>query len=278
MIVAQQGKQVVFHGSSLHDVAQWLSSTPRVWHGRYSETNAPREGWDLSAGMGGALRLARDGWSAGARDIETGEVDSSLTELLKVKIMDVAGYVPDVARYCAGEPRHMMSHKRNQAPIVHICISLWTSGGTTAETFIKYGQAMLTLIDQLENSGRRVELDVVFPTKPNGGYTVCAGWKVKRAGDTLDQAAIAFSLAHPAALRRIGFAMLERAPLAADDSGGYGHQCEFTEFMKNATDLEQAIFLPGVGIAHGYNEQQTNQALHASLGKAGIELRLEGEV
>lgn len=85
---------------------------------------------------------------------------------------------------------------------------------------------MCAVIDQLENSGRRVELNVAWCSQISG-VRVSVGWTAKRAEDTLDLASIAFSLAHPAASRRIGFAMAERS--AARQDLGYGMTYSPTE-------------------------------------------------
>lgn len=278
MLIAEQGKEFVIHADNLVELQHYTENTPRRWRGFYSRSNRARPEWDLNEGWHGACRLARDGWSQGARQIETGEVDVNAMDNIKQMVYDFAGHQPDVARFCSGDPRHMMHKRRAEAVTTHLVVNLWASGGTSANTFMQYGRGVLALIDQLENSGHRVELDVIFPTAPRGGYMVCGGWKVKRASDPLDAAAIAFSIAHPAALRRFGFALIEYAPLMADDDGGYGHQTELTPWMTEVLDLGSAHILPGIGIAHGMTANDVNKTLRHSMSKVGVDVRMEGEV
>lgn len=274
MLIAQQGKVSIFHADDLYELTGWLAATPALWRSRNSETNRALPEWDLGVGYAGALKLARDGWSEGARNVEFSDAQPLAAAMLKTKVLDFAGELPDIGRYVSGEPMHMTSHRRKERPIVHLVVNLWASGGTSARTFTTYGRALLALVDQLESGGHRVELDVVFPTAPKG-HVVCAGWKVKRAADALDPAALAFSIAHPAAMRRLGFAMVERAPLAADDGGAYGYQTELTDWMVQTLDFGNAIILPGVGIANRYSAQQTNATLRKNVAKAGLTVEME---
>jgi hypothetical protein len=209
-------------GDNLPDVQRWLRDTPATWNITHSRTNMARHSWDLGVGYDGALRLAETGWSEGAKDLSD-KLSAHMPERDHVDSWryDVAGELPDIGRFLAGDPAHMKrhGHPKGNKPIVSLLVNICCSGSVTAEQFANYGAAMANVIDQIENSGRRVELNVAMVTQLSKRVTV--GWTVKQAEDPLDIAAIAFSLAHPAALRRIGFAMIERTPTRP--TMGYGH-------------------------------------------------------
>jgi hypothetical protein len=105
----------------------------------------------------------------------------------------------------------------------------WTSRGSTDNGATHSWAA----IDQIESAGRRVDLIVAMMAQ-QGNLRNVIGWQVKQADDHADLAAIAFSIAHPASLRRIGFAMYERTK--SPTWMGYGQPGKMT-----AEDLPDAM-------------------------------------
>lgn len=243
-------------GDSLSDVIRWLDDEPRQWRQNSSRQRGSRD-WDLGVGWEGAVKLAREGWEEGVKRIH-----SELTAHFPQSFVkeppwrhDVGGALPDVPRYLQGMPDHMWDRGRAKGskPIVHIVINTVCSAWTTAQQFVNYGAAITALIDEIEASGRRVELDIAAVFRSLGGYgrgsfTGIVGWKVKRAGEHVDLAAISFGLAHPAAFRRIQFAMIERTPTNWD-TPGYGMCGGLTKAHAKLLDCERAFLLDGVGEA-----------------------------
>lgn len=242
----------VLFGDDLHDVAQFIVGSERQWDQVSSVRNGASHSWDLNTGWAKALELADTGWSEGARDFADKLGALPPNEAEPEYSYDVAGYMPDVPLFCAGDPMHMMNegHPQGRKPIVHLVINAVASAGIGAEEYANYGTAITAMIGQIEATGRQVELDLVFIDHLRNGMTAVLGWKVKRAGDNTDLAAVAYSIAHPAAFRRIGFALIERTPKAGE-SYGYGHCASLTAEHADAISASGAFLLGGVGTSYG---------------------------
>ena len=226
---------IAYAENGLSDLEQWLSKTGAKWRCNSSRSNGASRSWDLDAGYDGATRMAKDGWSEGARDL-----DHRLQAIMPASGREarwgysVAGSSPNVGRYLRGNPNNMRTRKRKTAgaaPVFHIVYNGSASCMITGEQMANYGTALVGLIDRLENSGRRVMLDVLYVTHAHDSgpvFRLACGWNVKKANEPIDLAAVAFSVAHPAAFRRLGFAMLERCPQESE-TYGYGHCADILE-------------------------------------------------
>lgn len=219
---------VHYSENGLPGVERHLRDNPGAWRYKGS-TEARTEEWDLGLGYEGACRLAKEGWSEGAAmlDAKLGAVIPSGGRSSRWGYSQTGGSV-NIGRYLTGHPKNMRSRTKRQAgsaPVYHLVINTVCSALITATQMVNYGVALVGLIDRLENTGKRVHLDVVMVTKtycseaPDTRLSV--GWNVKRSSEQLDLAAVAFALAHPAAFRRLGFAMMERSPKECE-SDGYG--------------------------------------------------------
>jgi hypothetical protein len=160
---------------------------------------------------------------------------------------DIAGHYPDVGRFVSGQPDHMLTKGKvhGKKPTVHIICNMTASSSVSAQEYLNFGTALCAIVDKLEASGRRVQLDVTFANALRIHRTV-VGWNVKQPGDPLDLSAVAFSLAHPAAYRRLGFAMWERTPIG-DYSPGHGRCTPLTKKDAELIDGENALILNGDG-------------------------------
>jgi hypothetical protein len=117
--------------------------------------------------------------------------------------------------------------KRNMgsAPVLHLIVNVVASCQVRGEQMANYGAAITGLMDRLENSGRRIHLDCVMAIRASNESRLSMGWNVKKASEPVDLAEVAFSIAHPAASRRIGLAMMERCP-SDTQHGAYGYSCD----------------------------------------------------
>lgn len=214
----------VYFGDNLADVVRWIEETPRVWGQHTSKEEGRGEKWDLGVGYHGALALAKDGWSEGAQNLFDNLRATPAPTGKEARFRyDVAGELPDVARFLSGDPMNMRGKGKvkGRAPVLHVAVNGTASGGTSAKCLANYGAALVAMVDRLEASGRRVELDVLSCGIHNNDFGYSMGWNVKKASEPVDLAAIAFSIAHPASFRRIGFAIIERMPKECE-SYGYG--------------------------------------------------------
>lgn len=249
MLTRTEDKITLFMGDDATDVAHWLEQTPRQWRQKSSMADGRSHHWDLSAGYDGAVRLAAQGWSEGVK-----QVDDVLRvgfkraqERAPRVVHDVAGHLPDVGRYLSGDPLHMIHSGRDKGAgsTMHIIINTVCSAATRAEQFINYGAAIVAMIDELENSGKRVHLDVASVFNLNRRIGVF-GWTVKQSRDALDIGAVAFAISHPAAFRRLQFAMAERTPRSMESSS-YGTCGNLTNEIAAVMDAPHALLMNGVG-------------------------------
>lgn len=251
-------RQIMLYGSSIDDVAQYLTDKPAKWSSAAYGSKISRHDaeWDLGAGYDGALRLAKDGWSEGVE-----MVDEALQAIVPSTGREArwgwsqSGGSVSIGRYLTQHPKCMRNRRRKQmgaAPVLHLIVNTVASCAIRAEQMANYGACIVGLIDRLENMGRRVHLDVVQAIKlhNNRDRTVVrfsAGWNVKRASEPVDLSQVAFAIAHPAAFRRIGFALMERAP-AEVQTPGYGHCCD--GILEDVPD-----FTEGTMIVDGVNHE-----------------------
>lgn len=239
-----------FEFDNLPDFVRWIENTPRRWRIQDSRRYAEHS-WDLGVGWEGALKLARDGWPEGIKQLSA-LAATVPNDVVVTKTYGVAGEMPDVPRYLAGDPFNMVHRGKTRVPkpTMTIGINISASGATNARDFANYGAAMVALVDHLESRRVRVELYGVFAGTPNGGRHFSMTWNIKRAEDALDLSAVAFSLGHPAMLRRLGFAMLERTD-PRWESSAYGMPRNDTRPSDFINPIEGALLIGGVGTAYG---------------------------
>lgn len=248
-------RHVLAYGDSLGDAVQWLKDRGEIWttaDGQGSRFNSHgSKTWDRGADYPKALELADHGWEEGMSLIDT-----ALHAIIPAAGREarwgwgVTGGSVSVGRFLTGHPKSMRSRRKKEAgaaPVLHIVVNTVASCAINSDQMVNYGAAITGLIDRLETAGRRVHLDCVMVTRANKGIRLSVGWNVKRASEHVDLSQIAFSLAHPAAFRRIGFAMMERT--AADVyTGGYG-QCA------DALPCDVPDFTDGTMLIDGVNHQ-----------------------
>ena len=246
--------EILYFDKGIFECIQWLNETKPTWHSRASRNeNHTSESWDLNAGWDGAETLMRDGWSEGAAMI-----DAKLQAIMPATGRqarwgyDVRGGSVNVNRFLTGHPRSMRSRTKRtmgSAPVLHICVNIACSSAVNASHMANYGTALVGLIDRLENSNRRVHLDVMDVTyMENGQARFSTGWNVKKANEPVDLSAIAYSIAHPAALRRTVFAMNERMR-PQHEEGGYGQPMGID--IIDVPDANEGMMLLN-GIQHDY--------------------------
>lgn len=242
-------RHIIAYADNLADLEKWLQATPRRWNSNESVKNQAEDKWDLKAGWKGAVGMAKDGWSEGAQDLDARlqAIMPSSGRMARYGY-SVVGSSPNVGRFLRGNPNNMKRRAKKtfgSSPVFHIVVNGNASCMVRGDQMRNYGTALVGLIDRMENTGRRVHLDVLYALKEND-YRVACGWNVKRASEHIDLAAVAFSLAHPAAFRRLGFAMLERTPKAAE-SYGYGYCADILPVdLPDQDGADSAMLLDGV--------------------------------
>lgn len=206
---------------SLREITDYIAATPETWTYRNSHENDADQSWDLGAGWKGALNMSRHGWLEGAkRTQDTLKVFRPNASVMATR-NDFYGYRPNVPRYIAGAPDNMIRHATQEtpAPALTIIVPVCANAGTGAEHMANLGVGLVQLIRQMESSGTRCEVYGAF-TAEISGWRVTSSWLIKRANQPLDLAVLAFAIGHPAMLRRLCLALIERCP--ARETSSYG--------------------------------------------------------
>lgn len=250
-------RHIVMFGDNLNDVGDYITKEPKKWSSDAAKLNPASAKWDLAAGYDGAMAMAKDGWHEGVEMIDTAlqAITPSSGREARWGWAQTGGSV-SIGRYITGHPKCMRNRRKKamgSAPVLHIAVNVVASCMVQAEQMANYGASIVGLIDRLENMGKRVHLDVVMVTKLLGDTRLSVGWNVKRASEPVDLSAVAFAVAHPASFRRLGFAMMERAP---DEirSSGYGMCCDV--IAEDLPDYSEGTMLVD-GINHEYNRCNT---------------------
>lgn len=259
-------RHVQIYAESLDDLFSWLKRTPPKWSTGASKEQPKSKRWDLNTGFDEAMRMAFAGWNEGVAMLNT-----KLAAIIPaVGTMPrwgygVSGTSVSLGRYMSGHPRNMRTRRRKDmgsAPVLHIVVNTSASCVVTADQMANYGVALVGLINRLEDTGKRVHLDIVNVGNFNGGRGAY-GWNVKKASQPLDLGTVAFSIAHPAAFRRLGLAMVERMPKEFQ-SHGYG----------NAADIDACDVIgghQGTMMLDGVNAEYTRCATEQDALRLAIE-------
>lgn len=261
---------------SMNDVTSWIERTPATW----SHSGSTREGrshaWDLGAGYAGALHMARYGWEEGWKKIAAllGHIS---TDVITVREVSVAGDYPDVARAVAGDPFNMVKRGKVRAPkpSITLGINIGASAAVTAQAFANYGAAMAALVDRLEARGVRVELWALWGNgHMSDGGKVNIAVKLKDMAAALDLSAVAFAVGHPAFMRRVGLALLERSGRRKQiDHYGVPYNIE----RGDSVDLQGALCVAGIATSSDRCKTLTDamalaeQQINAAAGRLGLE-------
>jgi hypothetical protein len=263
-LTTKRGKRCITHRvwfDSLQQCAAWAGDqTKQRWSLKASTTeNEERTAFTGTRTFEDALSLVTNGWSEGRNKLVKGvEALALKKELAQLPafVYDVAGARPEVPLAVAGDPCCMWDANPLQdaaAPVLRFVISSSASCRWEIDALIRWGTSILSVVDSLEANGRcSVELSVAKSTidyddKRRLEFIT----KVKNAGQHIDFDVMAFAIAHPSMLRRIGFACSERIVEDGMEDAmgdGYGRPTTLSEDA-----LDGAYYVPGVdhcGIAH----------------------------
>lgn len=214
MLANETPKRWLRQFSDLPELVNFIHTTPRVWRKQSSRDESASRTWDLGAGYEGALRLADTGWEEGVKNLSA-LAATVPNNTIVTRSYGVAGELPDVPRYLAGDPFNMIHRGKAKVPkpTMTIALNVRASCAVGAQEMANFGAAICALVDRLES--RRVRVELLGLVATNGPKRFAISWGIKRPQDALDLSAVAFSYAHPAMFRRLGFAVMERSPMSA---------------------------------------------------------------
>lgn len=219
-------KTALYQFDSLGEFGGWIANTPRVWPEQYGQARgvSPSKSWDLEAGYDAAVNMARNGWIEGATRAQDALATFPAMSPQPDTRTDVYGFRPHVPRFCAGAPDSMIRHadvaEAGAGRVLTLIVGLDASAMTSAVHMANFGVAVAQYVNQLETDGTRVELIGALVGEMHSKWRIVQTFTVKHADQPLDLAVVAFAIGHPAMLRRIGFAAIERMPCPPE--GGYG--------------------------------------------------------
>ena len=193
------------------------------------------DGWDGMRNFADASQLARDGWHDVRPEVEKllnqmSDVIADRLEIAPSMTWNVAGGVVDVGRYCGNEPMCMldfpMEPQERMGKVVKLFIDYGASASFSGDFIMKRGIVLLALVDTLQKLG--VSVEIYGETAITGGHSTMhtTVTKLHDPTDRLDIDALMFTLAHPAMLRRMAFAVREMSSCAKEigacAGGSYG--------------------------------------------------------
>jgi hypothetical protein len=232
------------HFDSLAELKDWviegdgrteeIRKNPRSFGsvlGEESSAKSSREqSWDLGAGWDGAVAMATgSGWEEGAEKIRTilsgiecysPDVEMEANTNSFTFEFDEEGDEFDVGALLSGDDRPWLQTKfESTKPIVRILCDVCASAGVDARAMLGRGCVIAAVASKLERIGFGVQIFIGFSCR-GGGQRFASTVRVKDSDERVDEAALAFWMAHPAAFRRIGFRVIEASEA---DWLGYGY-------------------------------------------------------
>lgn len=237
-----------------------------------------REEFTGTADFQSAVNLARDGWTAGVEMLSgaVNVLDAEFAGDMRRRriVYGMAGKRVNVGRYLSGRPdcfQHFQ-WRRDNTPgrIVDIVVNAAFSCRNKAPEINRRGAAIVLLIQCLESAGYTVNLTATIalagagPKRGRGrgrrraitpgtwnrlGARYIVDVPLKSGGDYAELDRIAFVLAHPGFLRRIGFGVMERESTEIREhyqftpGGGYGCPRDLDAGEMPATD-GRTVYIP----------------------------------
>lgn len=219
-----------YHFDSLHELGEYINREPCTWRIRRSQDANPSAARDLFTSYDKAVELARFGWLEGAERAQDAlKAFPPKTAAPDTKV-DFYGFRPHVPRYCAGAPNNMIRHTRDaemgSGRVLTLIIPLTVAWTADAARMANFGVAVAQYVNQMEADGMRVEVIGLLPfswvnDNRKAGWVVTYTFTIKNADQPLDLAVLSFAIGHPAMLRRLGLALLERCHAPQHNSYGY---------------------------------------------------------
>lgn len=223
--------------TSLSEYAAFAATAPADEHSAANNVSPDRTKFTQTKNLAEACSLTARGWPQGAarakkmldRIESTEHVRVELSSLTQTR-NDVTGSYVDVGAYVSGIPECMVEFEPDPRKVrfAHIVIAASTSSYTSEQDIMARGACICAAIDTLESRGIRCNVTLQVATG-TAQLFIRDDVTLKNAHDPLNLDSLAFAVAHPAMLRRIGFAAEElvnptlRQALHCYYGGGYGN-------------------------------------------------------
>lgn len=232
------------------------------WRARQSRSNDATQGTRTWAE---AVDLARGGWAAGRQSLvrNIGIEAATLASPVQTWTYDYAGAYPDVPRFLGGDLDCMVDHRMErvaQRPIIRLAVSPVTSSDIGAHAVACWGAALVSWIDELEQTGHRVEVTWLSCSEPYwvsdaeiarmvASSRFALSFCLKAADQPVDLDRLAFWLMHVAAQRRIQFAVKEQYDIERAFHTHYGNPVQDVAVLAPLCSPDAVILCVGRGAA-----------------------------
>jgi hypothetical protein len=191
----------------VHDLR--TRSPQRAWRSRSSERE-DESSWSGCRDWNAALDYAVKGHAVAraAIDSVTFKVTSAPEPLWDTAPV---GAFPCIPAYAAGAPEDMFTVSDIappvRSPIVRIMVNMSAHCGVDPQHIVNRGAAIVTLIDRIQSTGRRVELIAIAHNEDDDRFV----WSVtvKRPEEPVDMDRVGLVFATPIMLRRFFFRVME---------------------------------------------------------------------
>ena len=199
-----------------------------------------------------AINYARYGWAKGRKLFvkELGiKADRDAQGVAPMRRLGVAGFAPHIPNAIAGVPNSMVGKGEDLVGgkrVVRLLASFSFSAGVSTKEITNRGVAIANAVHELEGNGYSVELIANQTVNGYGGgdkaKTMAINVTVKTAGESLNIDRVAYAMAHPSMLRRIGLSITDCLDWWVDGrmDTGYG-------MPSNPIPDEQQVLLPSIG-------------------------------
>lgn len=227
-----------------------------------------------------ALEMLAEGWPEQAAKMAqlNDQIFANLTrgvERYDPVYVECDGQTLDIPAYLTGEPEHWVQFQPSIVEgqsnrIIRIGINILVHVETSHQAIIQRGTVVSALVDALEYRGFRCEVWILCKITTHSSK-LAYRWNMlaKPAEQPLSLAHLLFQSAHPAMLRRIGFAMITSSPEngkfgGAKDDGIVGSVAE----IEDTSDYD--IYVPAIRYdseINWSNQTQTEAWIKAQIEK-----------
>lgn len=233
---------------SIHELVEYLEKTEvhNYFVGGQSSIKKGDSEWSGTSSYEEAIELLGSGWTTMAAKLQK-RVPAQTKSQFNNKsrpVYSVVGGTASIPRYLMGIPTNMIDKKQipMKSKIIVINKDMSYSGGTSPDRIMEEGVKALQIIQALEGKGYRVRLNMGFASREDNeilGIRVT----IKKPEERLSLQKVAFPIANPAMLRRIGLNWIEKNPNQTKRNRVAGHGRPATTELKKILD-EKEIFLP----------------------------------
>lgn len=214
-----------------------------------SEVDSYRTTFTQTESFDEALDMLLHGWSGGAQKINARLQAKKVSSTKKSSRIsyDVVGHQASVPRYLQGIPTNMVNKRTivKKQPVITLVKNIGYNAGVSANEIMEQSVRAMQIIQMLENSGVRINLDLI-KIASGGKQEMVSRIRIKNASERLNVSKMAFPLMHPSMLRRIMFALTEREEELTDNyfSGSYGRSKNSQEELQEAVNKGEYV-IPG---------------------------------